>query len=309
MPDRSGILFSMNTLPIAKRVQIVAALVEGNSMRSVSRMVGCSINTVMKFVADFGPVCEAFHDETVRNVSAERVQADEIWAFCYAKDKNLPASMRGQPGVGSVWTWTAIDADTKLMISWMVGDRDAECACRFMLDLSRRISGRCQLTTDGHRVYERAVEDAFGWNVDYAQIVKHYGEPREKESRYSPCECIGTTRTKIIGRPVDEDVSTSIVERQNLTMRMGMRRFTRLTNGFSKKLANHRAAVAIHFAFYNFCRVHKTLRVTPAMEAGLTDHVWEVAELVGMLEARERAAVGTEANKRGPYQKRAKDSD
>ncbi len=297
----------MNILPLDKRVRIVSALVEGNSLRSISRMASCSINTLTKFVADFGPVCEAFHDEHVRGVGAKRVQCDEIWAFCYAKDKNLPERMRGMPGVGSVWTWTALDADSKLILSWMVGDRDAECAGLFMLDLSRRLAGRCQLTTDGHAVYERAVADAFGWQIDYAMLVKLYGEPREKEARYSPCECIGTRIVRISGRPESRHISTSHVERQNLTMRMGMRRFTRLTNGFSKKLANHRAAVAIHFMHYNFCRVHKTLRVTPAMEAGLADHVWELAELVGLLEAREQAIIGTAENKRGPY--RVKDSD
>ncbi|MBL8999987.1 MAG: DDE-type integrase/transposase/recombinase [Phycisphaerae bacterium] len=299
----------MNFLPMSKRLQIVSALVEGCSLRSITRMVGCSINTVTKLLEDLGPICEEYHDQHVRNVRAERVQADEIWAFCYAKDKNLPESMRGQPGVGSVWTWTAIDADSKLMVSWYVGGRDAGCAIRFMRDLAGRLGNRVQLTTDGHAVYERAVESSFGWNVDYAMLVKQYGEPREKESRYSPCECIGAVKTPVIGRPIKEDICTSHVERQNLTMRMGMRRFTRLTNGFSKKLANHRAAVALHFMHYNFCRIHKTIRVTPAMEAGLADHVWELAELVGLMEAKERAAVGTEANKRGPYQKRAKISD
>lgn len=309
MPNRSSILFNMNRLDTADRVRILAAIVEGNSLRSVSRMTGFSVNTVMKFVADFGPVCEEYHDRHVRGVKAKRVQCDEIWAFCFAKDRNLPAHMRGQPGVGSVWTWTALDSDSKLMVSWMVGDRDAECAGRFMLDLSQRLDGRCQLTTDGHRVYERAVQDAFGWQVDYAMLVKVYGEPRDTESRYSPCECLGTEIIRISGQPDKAHISTSHVERQNLTMRMGMRRFTRLTNGFSKKLSNHRAAVAIHFMHYNFARVHKTLRVTPAMEAGLASYVWELEELVGLMEAKEMATVGTEANKRGPYRKAAKYSD
>lgn len=299
MRDRSSKLVSINILPTTKRVQIVSALVEGNSMRSVSRMTGCSINTIMKFVADFGMVCAEYYHEHVVDVDAKRVQADEIWAFCYAKDKNLPASMRGEPGVGSVWTWTALDQDSKLIVSWYVGDRDAECASRFMKDLARRLLGRVQLTTDGHRVYEQAVENAFGWNVDYAMLVKQYGEPREKEARYSPCECIGAVKVPISGRPNAADICTSHVERQNLTMRMGMRRFTRLTNGFSKKLANHCAAVAIHFLHYNFARVHKTLRVTPAMEAGLADHVWTMEELVGLMEAREKAVIGTVGNKRG----------
>lgn len=298
----------MNRLSTADRVRILSALVEGNSLRSVSRMTGFSVNTAMKFVADFGPICEEYHDEHVRNVQSKRVQCDEIWAFCYAKDKNLPDRMRGTEGVGSVWTWTALDSDSKLMVSWMVGDRDAECAGRFMQDLSERLAGRCQLTTDGHAVYERAVQDAFGWQVDYAMLVKIYGEPRQKEARYSPCECLGAKVVRISGRPETKHISTSHVERQNLTMRMGMRRFTRLTNGFSKKLANHRAAVAIHFMHYNFCRIHKTLRVTPAIQAGLAKHVWELEELVGLMEAKERATVGTDANKRGPYRK-ARNSD
>jgi IS1 family transposase len=299
----------MNILPLDKRVRIVSALVEGNSLRAASRMVGVSVNTVMKLLADLGPICEEYHDQHVRGVRARRVQCDEIWSFCYAKDRNLPDRMRGQPGVGSVWTWTALDADSRLMVSWMVGDHDAECAGQFMLDLSRRIDGRCQLTTDGHAVYERAAEDAFGWQIDYAQLVKLYGEPREEESRYSPCECKGAVKTPIIGRPVRQDIFTSHAERQNLSMRMGMRRYTRLTNAFSKKLANLRAAVALSFMHYNYCRIHQTLRLTPAMEAGLSDHVWEPSELVGLLEARELAVVGTEANKRGPYQKPAKHSD
>lgn len=298
-------MFSMKRLTKQDRVRIVAALVEGNSLRAITRMVGCSINTVTKFLEDIGPVCEEYHDTHVRNLRCERIQADEIWAFCYCKDKNVPASMRGEPGVGSVWTWTAIDSDSKLMVSWYVGDRDAECATRFMCDLAQRLGNRVQLTTDGHGVYERAVKTAFGWDVDYAQLVKIYGAPREGEQRYSPCECLGTKKEAVVGRPILEDISTSHVERQNLTMRMGMRRFTRLTNGFSKKLTNHRAAVALHFMHYNLCRIHKTLRVTPAMEAGIAKHVWELEELVGLLEAQERASIGTEANRRGPYGKRS----
>lgn len=293
----------MNLLPTAKRVQILLALVEGNSLRSITRMVGCSINTVSKFLVDLGEVCEAWHDEHVRGLKCKRVQADEIWAFCYAKDKNVPAEMRGMPGVGSVWTWTAMDSESKLMVSWMVGDRDAECAGRFMADLADRLDERCQLTTDGHAVYERAVQDAFGWQIDYAMLVKIYGEPRQGEARYSPCECLGTKIVRISGRPESKHISTSHVERQNLTMRMGMRRFTRLTNGFSKKVANHRAAVAIHFMHYNWVRVHKTLRVTPAMAAGLTTRLWGLEDVVALMEAKEQAVIGTEANKRGPYRK------
>ncbi|MBS0187249.1 MAG: IS1 family transposase [Planctomycetes bacterium] len=290
-----------NVLSVAERKQIVACLVEGTSIRATSRMTGFSKDTILKFLVEIGEVCESYHDENVRSVKAKRVQCDEIWSFCYAKDKNVPESMRGQPGVGDVWTWTALDSESKLMVSWYIGDRDAECAGRFMLDLSRRLAGRCQLTTDGHRVYERAVEDAFGWAVDYAMLVKQYGEPREKEQRYSPCECIGAIKVPISGRPIRGYISTSHVERSNLTMRMGMRRFTRLTNAFSKKLANLRAAVALHFMHYNFCRVHQTLRVTPAMEAGLSKHIWDLEELVELLTAKESEAVAAGALKRGPY--------
>lgn len=301
MLDWSSIMVSMNRLANEDRTRILACLVEGNSIRSTCRMTGFAKGTVLKFVAEIGEACEAFHDERVRGVNSKRIQADEIWSFCYAKDKNLPDHMRGQDGVGSVWTWTAIDSDTKLMVSWHVGSRDADSARWFMQDLASRLAGRVQLTTDGHHVYERAVESAFGWNVDYAQLVKVYGNPREGENRYSPGVCLGADKNSIIGRPSLGHVSTSHVERSNLTMRMGMRRFTRLTNAFSKKFANTRAAVALHFVHYNFCRVHKTLRVTPAMEAGLANHVWELSEIVALLEQRENAVVGTVANKRGPY--------
>lgn len=254
-------------------------------------------------MADFGPVCEECHDTHVRNIQTERVQADEIWAFCYAKDKNLPALMRGRLGVGSVWTWTALYSNSKLMISWMVGDRDAECAGRFMRDLSHRLANRCQLTTGGHGVYKRAVVDAFGWNIDYAQLVEIYGPSRETEARYSPCDCLDAKAMSAIGLPVAEDISTSHVERQNVKTRDGMRRFPRLTNGFSKKLAIHRAAVAIHFMHYNFARIHKALHVTPAIESSLANHVWTLEQMVTLMEKAETAGVGTDANKRGPYQK------
>lgn len=273
----------MNRLRTAERVRVVSALVEGCSIRATCRMTGVAKNTVVKLLVELGAACEAFHDRHVRGVRAKRIQADEVWSFCYAKDRNLPERMRGMSGVGSVWTWTALDSDSKLIVSWYVGDRDAQCAGRFMQDLSGRLAGRCQLTTDGHAVYERAVADAFGWQIDYAMLVKLYGEPRQGEQRYSPCECIGTHVVRISGRPERSSISTSHVERSNLSMRMGMRRMTRLTNGFSKKLANLRAAVALYMIHYNFCRVHGSLRVTPAMEAGLADHVWELEELIGLL--------------------------
>jgi len=267
-------------------------------------MTGVSMNTVLKFIPEFGTACRRFHNERVRNLDAvERVQADEVWTFSSSKDKNIPADRMDDENYGSVWTWAAICADTKLMVTWRVGGRDAECAARFMRDLASRLSNRVQLTTDGHGVYERAVEGAFGWDIDYAQLIKVYGEPRPEDSRYSPCDCVGAERKGIIGRPLHEDISTSYVERSNLTLRMGNRRFTRLTNAFSRKVTNLRASVSIHYTFYNWCRVHKSLRITPAMAAGITDHVWELEELVALLEAQERAVVGTEKNKRGPYRK------
>ncbi|MCH8270036.1 MAG: IS1 family transposase [Planctomycetes bacterium] len=284
MPDRSSIMVIMNKLDSQTRVRILSALVEGCSIRATSRMTGAAKGTVLKLLADISPICEAYHDEHVRGLQAERVQCDEIWSFCYAKDKNLPDRMRDELGVGSVWTWTAIDADSKLVISWHVGDRGADCAKAFMLDLASRIVNRIQLTTDGHHAYLGAVLDAFGTNVDY---IKLYGEPSDGQTRYSPCECIGAKKVPMIGRSNRVDVSTSYVERNNLTMRMGMRRYTRLTNAFSKKFADLRAAVALHFMHYNFCRIHQALRVTPAMEAGLSDHVWDLQDLVGLLEVWE----------------------
>lgn len=295
----------MNRLTTADRVRIVACLVEGMSVRATCRVTGFAKGTVLKLVADLGEVCEEYHDRHCRDLQATRVQCDEIWSFCYAKEKNVPDAMRGQPGVGDVWTWTALDSKSKFMCGWLVGDRDAQCAAAFMYDLSRRLGKRVQLTTDGYKVYERAVEDAFGWAVDYAMLVKQYGEPREGHARYSPAECIGAIKMPMCGRPLDGYISTSHVERSNLTMRMGMRRFTRLTNAFSKKFANTRWSVAIHFMHYNFCRVHQSLRVTPAMEIGKADHVWQLDELVGLLDAKELAPIGTPANKRGPYKKRA----
>lgn len=280
----------MNKLGTTERARIVAAMVEGNSLRSVSRMTGNSLVTILKLLADVGSVCAEYHNALVRGVKAKRVQCDEIWNFCYAKAKNVPAERKGT-GAGDVWTWVGIDADTKLIVSYLVGGRDAEWGCQFMEDLSSRISGRIQLTTDGHRVYAEAVEQAFGAEIDYAMLVKIYGAPTDApETRYSPATCIGCRTGVLSGQPDPKHISTSFVERQNLTMRMSMRRFTRLTNAFSKKLENLRHAVAIHYMHYNFCRVHKTLRVTPAMEAGLTDHIWTLHELVGLLEKKENAA-------------------
>jgi IS1 family transposase len=273
----------MNRLSLSDRTQVVAALVEGSSINSTCRMTGIAKHTVLKLLKDMGCACAAYHDSHVRNLRVRRVQADEIWAFVYGKDKNLTLE-QVQAGAGSVWTWTALDADTKLIVSYMLGDRGASTALSFMRDVAGRIANRIQLTTDGHRVYADAVEDSFGADIDYAMLVKIYGASSENpESRYSPATCIGCRTGVLAGNPDPDHISTSFVERQNLSMRMGMRRFTRLTNAFSKKLENHGHMVALYFMHYNFCRVHKTLRVTPTMEAGLTDHVWELDELVALV--------------------------
>jgi len=291
----------MNRLYPAHRAQVIAALVEGNSIRSVVRMTGVAKNTVTKMLVQVGAACAEYQDKALRNLPCRRIRCDEIWSFCYAKDKNLPVGKRDQFGFGSVWTWTALDADTKLMASWMVGARDAGAATEFMQDLAGRLANRVQLTTDGHKAYLGAVEDAFGSDIDYAVLQKIYGEPTE-EKRYSPAECIGCRKEGISGKPDPKHISTSYVERQNLTMRMHMRRFTRLTNGFSKKVENHIAAISLHFMFYNFVRIHQTLRVTPAMAAGVTERVWEIADIVRLLEEWEgetRAERKTEKQLRG----------
>jgi IS1 family transposase len=278
----------MNKLSTDRRAGLIASLVEGNSIRATARMHDVAFNTVLKFVVDIGTVCRAFLDEQMRNLPCRRLQADEIWQFCYAKDKNVPDSMRGQPGVGSVWTWIAIDADTKLVPTFHVGTRDAACAYEFMSDLASRLRYRVQLTTDGHRAYLNAVDMAFGFHqIDYAMLVKQYGVPADADHRYSPPECIGMEIVPVAGDPDPAHISTSYVERQNLTMRMSMRRFTRLTNGFSKKVANLEHALALHYVHYNFVRIHKTLRVTPAMEAGITNRLWTVRDIAELLERSE----------------------
>lgn len=266
----------MNRLPIEKQVQIINVLVEGNSLRATSRITDCSINTVTKLLIGVGSACEKYHFGNVRGIISRRVQCDEIWSFVYAKQKNLPEDKDG----GDVWTWVAIDADTKLVISWLVGDRNEEAAYHFMEDVASRLKNRVQLTTDGHSSYLDAVEDTFLGNIDYAQLIKLYGKEEKNEKRYSPVECIGARKEIIMGKPDPGHISTSYIERQNLTMRMSMRRFTRLTNAFSKKIDNHCYAVALHFMYYNFCRIHKTLRVTPAMEAGLTKDIWEIEDIL-----------------------------
>lgn len=271
----------MNRLPIVKRAQIIQMLVEGASLRSTTRMADVSINTVTKLLLDVADAAHTYHDQTVRNVRCRRVQADEIWCFVGAKQKNASPSQKAD-GWGDVWTWTAIDADTKLCVSYLVGGRDGWWAREFIQDVASRIRGKVQLTTDQHRAYLEAVEEAFGGDVDYAQLQKIYGASNEPETRYSPAKCIGCDMKTISGSPDPEHVSTSYVERQNLTMRMSMRRFTRLTNAFSKKIENHAAAVALHFIHYNFARIHKTLRITPAMAAGISDHVWSYEEIASL---------------------------
>jgi IS1 family transposase len=280
----------MNRLATETRTQVIAALVEGSSVNATCRMTGVAKHAVLKLLEDIGCACAAYHNAHVRNLRVRRVQADEIWSFVYGKDKNLTLE-QVQSGLGSVWTWKAIDADTKLVISYLIGDRGADTAKVFMQDVASRISNRIQLTTDGHRVYADAVEDAFGADIDYAMLVKIYGASNENpESRYSPATCIGCRTGVLAGNPDPDYISTSFVERSNLSMRMGMRRFTRLTNGFSKKVENHGHMVALYFMHFNFCRVHRTLRVTPAMEAGITDHVWEIEELIGLMGANRTAA-------------------
>lgn len=289
----------MNKLPTEKRVQILNMLVEGSSMRSISRVVGVSINTVTKLLIDAGEACAAYHHEHVRGVKAASVQCDEIWSFCYAKAKNVATAKAAPEEAGDVWTWTAIDADSKLIVSYLVGGRDSEYAIEFMDDVAKRLANRVQLTTDGHKAYLEAVEGAFGGDVDYAQLVKMYGNaPENMKGRYSPAECTGIRKRRVEGNPAKEDVSTSYVERQNLTMRMSMRRFTRLTNAFSKKIDNHIHMLSLYFVHYNFCRIHKSLKVTPAMAAGIDGELHDMEWIVGLIDAR-----APEAKKRGPYKK------
>ncbi|MDO8629608.1 MAG: IS1 family transposase [Phycisphaerales bacterium] len=277
----------MNQLKTEKRVAIVRCLADGVSIRGTCRITGAAKNTVVKLLVELGQVCEAFHDRAVRGLRCHRIQCDEIWNFCYAKEENVPDELRGTFGYGDVWTWVALDAETKLTLSWTVGRRDAAFAEQFMLDVAGRVLNRVQLTTDGLRAYLDAVENAFGFEVDFTQLVKMYGDTKEptSEGRYSPPKWNGSKKTPVLGLPDRAHISTSYIERQNLTMRMGMRRFTRLTNGFSKKLFNLECAVALHFVHYNFCRKHQTLGATPAVAAGLADHVWSIEELVGLLDS------------------------
>ena len=290
----------MNKLSIKARAQMLAMLCEGASMRSVSRLADVSINTVAKLLIDAGTFCAAFHDENVRGVSAKRIQCDEIWSFTYAKQKNVKTATDAPEWAGDTWTWTGIEAQSKLIVSWLVGGRDSEYAMAFMDDLHSRLSNRVQLTTDGHKAYLQAVEGAFGGDVDYAVLHKVYGaSPESSKGKYSPAECIGTQKHRIEGDPDLKHVSTSFVERSNLTMRMHNRRFTRLTNAFSKKFESHVHMVAIWTVWYNWVRIHKTLRVSPAMEAGLTNRLWNFEEIVAAMDV-----VAPKAGRPKTYKKR-----
>lgn len=264
-------------LSIERRAQIIGGLIEGNSVLATCRMTGAAKGTVLRLLEEVGQACAAYQDRTLRNLPCRHIQCDEIWSFCRAKEKKVPEEMRGVLGFVDVWTWTALDADTKLVPSWLVGD--AQTAYQFIHDLAGRLSHRIQLTTDGNRPYVNAIEQVFGADIDYAMLVKLYG-PEQEEVRYSPAKCLGTETAVIQGSPDPDHISTSYVERQNLTMRMSMRRFTRLTNAFSKKIENLEAAVALHFMYYNFGRVHKAIKTTPAIAAGVTNEVWTVRDIV-----------------------------
>lgn len=285
MLARASIISNMNKLPMEKRVQVVAALVEGNSLRATARMTGVARMTIEKLLRALGSACARYQNEHVRNLATRRVQCDEIWAFCYAKRMNVTPEIRKKhPDAGDVWTWTAIDADSKLVLSWAIGSRDAGVAYDFMQDVASRLKHRVQMTTDSYRAYLTAVDGTFGIDIDYATLQKMYKSALDADTRYSPAKILSSTTEVITGTPNPKHISTSYVERQNLTMRMHMRRFTRLTNGFSKKVDNLAHAVALHFMWYNFGRIHQTLRVTPAMEAGVSDHVWSVEEIVLLAE-------------------------
>lgn len=275
----------MNKKSNKQRAFILRCLVEGNSIRSTSRITGASTNTITKLLCDVGKACSEYQNEHLTNLNCKRIQCDEIWSFCYAKNKNVPENKKGQFGYGDIYTWTALDPDSKLIASYMVGERTAEYASAFVADLAPRLNSKVQLTTDGLKLYLEAVEESFGADIDYAMLIKIYGnESNEDKKRYSPAECTGTKKRAITGDPDKKQICTSHVERQNLTMRMSMRRFTRLTNGFSKKVENHEHAVSLNFMYYNFARIHKTLRVSPAMEAGVTDHLWSLEEIAGLIE-------------------------
>lgn len=278
---------------------MVAALVEGTSIRATVRMTGVAKNTIVKLLADLGMACAEYQDRAFRNLTCKKIQCDEIWSFVGAKAKNVPEDRKHEFGYGDVWTWVSMDAETKLVPCWLVGPRNTEAAMEFIHDLADRLANKVQLTTDGHKPYLEAVESAFGGDIDYAQLIKLYGKSQgaNDEIRYSPADCIGAKKVVIAGNPRKSDVSTSFIERQNLTMRMGMMRFTRLTNGFSKKVENHAHAIALHYMYYNFVRMHKSLRCTPAMAAGVTNRLWEIEDIVNLLSE-------PESKPRGAYKKK-----
>jgi IS1 family transposase len=289
LSEQPANLTSMNQLTPEKRAQVVSCLVDGVGIRATVRITGVAKNTVAKLLVQLGRACSVFQDRTLRNLTCKRIQCDEIWSFVGAKEKNTTEETKAK-GWGDAWTWTAIDPDTKLIPCWYVGTRDAGAAYHFMHDLADRLAHRVQLTTDGHRPYLIAVADAFGTDVDYAQLVKIYGEGPKTEARYSPAQCMGAKKAVVSGAPDFKHVSTSHVERQNLTMRMNNRRFTRLTNAFSKKVENHEHALALYFLHYNFCRIHQTTRVTPAMAAGISTRVWEISDIIALLDSEHAEA-------------------
>lgn len=293
-------MLTMNKLNTKARVQILNMLCEGMSMRAITRMTGVSINTVAKLLVDAGLTCARLHDDRVRGVRAKRVQCDEIWSFCYSKQKNVKTAKAAPARAGDVWTWTALDSDSKLIVSYLIGGRDTEYAHAFMLDLQERISGRMQLTTDGHGPYLRAVDDIFGPWVDYAMLVKQYGEGPKTEARYSPAVCIGAQKREVSGTPDPAHISTSHVERSNLSMRMHMRRYTRLTNAHSKKFENHCHMVALYTVWYNFVRINSAVKMSPAMAAGISPRLWEMADIVLEMDIAAGAP-----KKRGAYKKAA----
>lgn len=274
----------MNRLPLEERVRILAALVEGNSIRGTCRMTGAAKGTVLKLLADVGDACDAYQDDTIRNLTCVYVQCDEIWSYCHAKERNLPEKKRDNRNYGSMWTWTAIDARTKLIVSWHLGKRTSRDAHVFARDMARRVKSYVQISTDGLNMYNDALQEAFGRRLDHGQEIKVFGQPEREnpETKYSPQVVLGTRRTAISGAPQEHHISTAYVERNNLTMRMSMRRFTRLTNAFSKKVQNLERALALHFMYYNFCRKHQTIRTTPAIAAGLTDRVWTLHDLANL---------------------------
>ncbi len=283
----------MNKLARDKRIQIISLLTEGMSLRAITRVTGASINTVTKLLVDAGRACSDYQDRAFRNLTSRRIQVDEVWSFVYAMAKNVETAKAAPDKAGDIWTWTAIDADTKLMPSWRIGARDGEEAKAFIADLASRLANRVQLTSDGHRPYLEAVEESFGADIDYAMLIKHYGEPVGALGRYSPGECTGIELRRVEGRPDEAYVSTSYIERSNLTLRMNARRFTRLTNAFSKKAENHAYAVGLHLMVYNFVRIHGTLKCSPAMAAGVTGKLWEIADVVTMIEEWENNQAAT----------------